>query len=220
MEKQMSDGGICRRLPEALGVVGGDIEIDQVGLEAASFDSAVGDADDHPDRAQAEGGATEMAPDEGANQETEERRDQVENIFLFGAEIVTDQSGYVDAHEREEGAEVQEVRALVVSDDKGTYQRDYADKDDIVARDVAFGVHSTKKLFGNTVAATHAIEQARCSELRAHPRADVGDQNREIDELEQKVAAGGLRDERKSGGDFISRERLIAPDELRGVDLE
>ena len=35
----------------ALGLVGGDIEVDQVGLEAAGFYCAVGHAQDHPDGA-------------------------------------------------------------------------------------------------------------------------------------------------------------------------
>ncbi len=166
-------------------------------MEAAGFYRAVGDADDHPDRAELQGGAAQVAPDESADQETEQRRNEVEDFAFLGAQVVADQRGDVDAHERKERAEVEEIRALIVGDDEGTDEGDDADKDDVVAWDVVFGIERAEEFFGNTVAASHAVEQARRAELRAHAGADIGDQDGEVDELEEKKAAGGLRDERE-----------------------
>ena len=161
-----------------------------------------------------------MGPNESADQEAKQRRKKIQDIAFFGADVVADQCGDVDAHEGQQGAEVEQVRALIVSDDEGACERDDADEDDVVAGNPAFGIDRAEELFGNPVAAAHAVQQTRGTELRAHAGADISDQNGEIDQLKQKVAAGGLGDEGKSGGDFILREGLVLPHELRGVDFK
>src|SRR3984885_468765 len=83
-----------------------------------------------------------------------------------------------------------------------------------------FRIERAEEFFGDTVAAAHAVEQPGGAELRAQARADVGDEDGEVDELEQEIAAGGLCDEWEGGGDFVRRKRLVAPHELCGVDFE
>src|SRR6202034_2530068 len=83
-----------------------------------------------------------------------------------------------------------------------------------------FRVERAEEFFGDTVAAAHAVEEPGGAEWRAQARADVGDEDGEIDELEQEIAASGLRDEREGGSDFVRGKRLVAPDELCGVDFQ
>src|ERR1700679_542307 len=99
-------------------LVGRNVKVDQVGLKATGFYRAVGHAEGHPDGAELEGGATEMGPDERADQKTEQRRKEIEDLLLFFAHVVTDERGNVDAHESEQSAEVEKIRALVIRDDE------------------------------------------------------------------------------------------------------
>src|SRR5580693_6290896 len=63
-----------------------------------------------------------------------------------------------------------------------------------------FRVERAEEFFGDAVAAAHAVEEPGGAELRAQARADVGDEDGEVDELEQEIASGGLCDEGEGGG--------------------
>jgi hypothetical protein len=62
---------------EKLRFVGGDVEVNQVGLKAAGFYGAVGHAENHPDGAKLQGGTAEVTPDERADEEAEQGRKEI-----------------------------------------------------------------------------------------------------------------------------------------------
>ena len=78
-------------------------------------------------------------------------------------------------------------------------------------------VHHTEERFRQRIASSHAVEQPRGADLRAHARSEVGDQQGESDDAEhrQPSAAGDVNE-----GGIDVRERLRRrPDQLRGVNL-
>src|SRR6202795_1159152 len=141
-------------------------------------------------------------------------------MLLLGAEIIADESGGVDTHEGDQRAEIQKFGATLVVNPEGADQHDGADKNDVVSRDAILRLDRAEKLLGNSIAAAHSIQQARGSELRAHPGTNIGDENREIQKVEEKKTAGSLSHERKRRLDHVLWEWLRSPDELRGINLE
>src|SRR5260370_36153171 len=105
-------------------------------------------------------------------------------MFLFGAEEIPDEGSGVDPHEGDQRAEVEEFSAALVADQESADEGDNANKNNVVARDVVFGINRSEEFLGNSIAASHAVKQSRGAELRAHAGTDVGNQNRKVQQME------------------------------------
>ena len=99
----------------------------------------------------------------------------------------------IDAHERDERPKVQQLRALARKNQEETSQVS-ASRADRRSRCFAgicsLRVDLPEKAFWKSIAPAHAVEQPRRSQLCAHSRADIRDQNREVQQLEQEEAPG------------------------------
>ena len=93
----------------------------------------------------------------------------------------------IDSHESDQRAEVEHVGAKIIAGgctgqrrkQKRSSQSERADKQDIVARHVPFGIDRAKERLRESVAAPHAIEQPRRTHLRSHAGAEVRHQQSE-----------------------------------------
>ena len=160
------------------------VEIHQGGAEAAGADSAVEDADGEPRAAGDFRWRAQMQPDEEADGEAGYRRGEVREALLFGAQEVAGEGGGVDAHEGDEGAEVEEFDAAFVAEEEGAGEGDGADEKDVVHGNAAARLDGAEEAARQRVAAAHAVEQAGGGELRTHAGADIGDQDREVEQME------------------------------------
>ena len=124
----------------------------------------------------------------------------------------------IHAHERNEGAEVQEFSAKLIGEQECSGQRDRADKQDAVARDAVLPFHDAEEGFGNCVIASHAVEQSRRRELRPHTGADIRHQQGDVHQVEEEEASNASSDVDVSGINIRKLRR--GPNQLRGVDLD
>jgi len=68
----------------------------------------------------------------------------------------------------DQGTEVEQLRAVVVSDNERPQQRNHTHKNHVIRRNPGPGMNGTKEFLRNGVAASHPIKQARRPELRSH----------------------------------------------------
>ena len=148
--------------------------------------------------------------------------------FSLRAVFVVDERCRVDSHEGDEGAEVQHLRALFVSEQerrRSGCKRRPAEHCCAVWR--SSGSSEPKTLARQRVAAAHAIQQPRRAELRGHAGAHIRDEQCGIEQVEEKLAAdphrdvdvGGVHDRvRRTGRDMampIARRRPQSRRECR-----
>src|SRR5579864_3493634 len=170
----------------SLGFVGRKIELDQLALKAPCLDRAINNSNSHPDAAGDFGGPAKMEPDKQADEKSEKRRKEVCEALFFLAQVIADECRGVDSHERDQCAEVEHFRAEVVAHQERPGQRDGADEENVVARNTILRLDRAKEFSGQRVAAAHAEEKPGGAQMRAHARADVGDQEGQVHEAEQK----------------------------------
>src|SRR5207244_391939 len=91
--------------------IGGNLELDEPTLEAASLDGAIGNAGGHPDAANDFGARAEIGEDESASEKSEDRRQEVGHAFFVFAHVIADEGGGVHSHESDERAKVEHFRA-------------------------------------------------------------------------------------------------------------
>ena len=157
------------------------VEIHQIALEASGLPCPVSDSRDHPDRSRDQRQVRQVNPDEKTDQEAQHRRNQLPQSAVFAANVVVGQRRQVDAHESDQRPEVEQLRAIVVADEERSQQRNHANENHIVRRNPGPGMDGSEEFFGNRVAASHAIEQARRAELRSHAGANGRNQQRDAD---------------------------------------
>src|SRR5580704_9610821 len=109
-------GRTCPAIPKLLTFFRWELEIYKISLETARLPSPEGDADHHPDRARDFGGAAQVQPEQQADQESCNRRNQIGQFLLFIAEIVAHERRGIDAHERDQRSEVQHLRAQAITE--------------------------------------------------------------------------------------------------------
>ena len=89
-----------------------------------------------------------MYPDEGADQDSQSRDEERERDFLLRTELVVDQSGGVDADERDECAKVEKFGTLLISEKEGSRQSNRADDQNVVSRHMMTRMDSAKDSWG------------------------------------------------------------------------
>src|SRR6185437_10762258 len=103
----------------------------------------------------------EVQPDKRAHHKPDGRSQSAQRRFLLLANAVIDEGGDVDAHERDEGAEVQQFRAFGIGKEERSGQSDGAEQEHVVARYPGFPIDSAEKAARKRVALAHSIQQAR-----------------------------------------------------------
>lgn len=98
--------------------------------ESMRLVGAVQDAHEHPGGARQFGLPAQIQPNEQADQEPEQRRQQVRESLLGFTDIVSNQCGGVDAHEGDEGAEIEQLGTELVGQGKSPQQCHYAYEQD------------------------------------------------------------------------------------------
>src|SRR5580698_1461163 len=121
----------------------------------------------------------EMDPYEAANKEAQYRHDIAAKIVsILVLEMVNESRG-IDAHEGDEGAEVETLRANLVCSSaqpirkklqqRGSGECECSHSHDVVARNAALRFNGAKKRLGKRIASSHSVEQPPCGQLRPHP---------------------------------------------------
>lgn len=128
----------------------------------------------------------EVDPDKRAYQDPECGDEQRQPNALFRAELVVNERGRIHPDERDEGAEVEKLSALLVSEQEGAEQRDESNNENIVARNVFFELDSAKDARRQGAISAHTEEQARGTELCRNRGAEVCDQQSRIEKLKEK----------------------------------
>ena len=190
----------------------------------------VGNAGGHPHSAQNQRRATEMEPDEAANQESEARNYQSTEISAFLMAPMVDEGRRIDAHEGDERAEIERLCADFIGpspkspgeelEHPGSHKRKRSDCHDVVAGDSALGLDCPEEGFGKRISPSHAIQEPAGGELRAHPGTHVCHQQREVDDLEENGATGLAREQGKGRLNLIALEWLGSPDELGRINFK
>src|SRR5487761_321805 len=160
------------------GFVDREIELHELALEAFRFYRAVDNANRHPNSARELGLPAQMQPDEKTNEKAEQGRNEIGPEFPFFAEVVARECRRVHAHERDERAEIEHFGAERITDGESAGERERADEEHVVARDVILWLDGAEKRARHRVAPAHAVEKARGAKLRAHARTDIGDEQR------------------------------------------
>src|SRR2546422_10092005 len=89
--------------------------------------------------------------------------------------------GKIHSHEPKQGTEVQELGAqvvplLVVIQSVSHHQGDDTHQNDVVARNARSRIHIAEKLAWYRVVPAHAVKESSGAQVRAHARANGGEQ--------------------------------------------
>src|SRR5882724_12518677 len=117
-----------------------------------------------------------MDPDEQANDESEHRWNQLSQGTVRAPNVVVSERRQVNTHESNQRSEVEQLRAIVVSDEECSQQCNRADENHVVGGNPGLGVNGPEEFSRNSIATSHSIKQAGCSELRSHARTHGGNQ--------------------------------------------
>src|SRR5256885_9777500 len=143
-------------------LVGRKVEIHQLAAKSARLPGAKGDAHGHPDEADDLGGEAEVDPQKEADREAGQRRQRVADGVLPSTNEVVDEGSQVHAHECDERAEVEKLRAQIVAakalEDDGADEREEAHHPDVVARHATLGIDIAEEAAWQRAAASHAVE--------------------------------------------------------------
>jgi len=107
----------------------------------------------------------EVEPDEGADQQAEQRSGGGEEDLLLRAHAVVNEGGGVDPHEGDEGAEVEQLGTALVGEEEGSDESAGTDDEYVIARDAGAGVDGGEEAAWKRAAFPHAIEQTGGAEL-------------------------------------------------------
>lgn len=176
------------------------------------------EADGKPAGAPELGDGGEVPPEVGADEEAEGGEEQGEEALLF-ADAVAEEAGEVDAHEADEGAEVEELGAGLVGEDEGAGERGGADEEDVAIGDAGGGMDGGEEGLGEAAGFTHAVHEAGTGENAAGTGADGGNDECEVDELEEPGATGAAGDVDVGGVD-VGEGFSEGPNDLGGVGLD
>src|SRR5271170_3568669 len=135
-----------------------------------------------------------MNPNEKANEEAQDRWNQLPHGSIAPADVVVGQRCQIDAHKCDQRTEVEQLRAVVVSDEESPNQRNHAHEYYVVGGNASSGMNRSKELLRNGVAASHAVKQPRRAELRPHARTDGGNQKRDAERLSHEGATRNAGD--------------------------
>src|ERR1700734_2041398 len=162
-----------------------------------------------------------MYPDEGADQDSQSRDEERERDLLLRTELVVDQSGGVDADERDECAKVEEFGTLLISEKEGSGQGNRADDQNVVSRHMMTRMDSAKDSWGQRIVPSHAVHKPGGSKLGCDCRSHICDHEGCVEQLKQKrtaYARGYMHESRIHHG---WRKWLGSrPSELRYIDLD
>ena len=142
-----------------------NVKRNQIRLKAAGFESAVSDPQTHPDYARDFSGMAEIQPKQQANEEAADRHQKIAYLSFLLAQEITRKGGGVHPHERKQGAEIQQFRGSLKTKKYGTDQGKTAHKQNIVSGDASLGLDRAEERFGNCIAPSHAVKQARRPQL-------------------------------------------------------
>ena len=101
-----------------------------------------------------------------------------EDGLAFCSQEIVHKRRHVDAHERNQCAEVKHLRTEVISKDERARQRKDAYKNNVVAGNPRARIYRGKKLPRNGVIAPHPIEQPARPQMRPRSRTYTRDQQR------------------------------------------
>src|SRR5271165_3586560 len=109
--------------------------------EAIGLDGRINDADYHPDAAGVFGWRAQAQPDVKADDEAQHGRQERAPALAIAAQEVVDEGGHVDAHERDECAEVEHLGTELVAHGESSGQRQRAHEKHVVAGDAVLGLN-------------------------------------------------------------------------------
>ena len=151
--------------------------------------------------------------------EAQHRRNQLPQRAVCAANVVVSQRRQVDAHESDQRPEVEQLRAIVVSDEERSQQRNHADENHIVRGNPGPGMDGAEEFLWNGVAASHAIQQTRRPQLRSHAGANGRNQQRDADGFGHQMAAGDRGHVAECVLHFGGGEQVLGAQQLRAVDF-
>src|SRR6266568_5967112 len=124
--------------------------------ETSSFDPYVHETDDKPDSADDFGDGVQVDPDDSAKYKTEQRqepvREEARRLSVYSSNAELPERGEVDAHEGEEGAEVEQLAGVLVGvadivQAHRASKGEGADEDDVVGRRTRLGAQIAEQPF-------------------------------------------------------------------------
>ena len=119
-----------------------------------------------------------------------------DGVPLLSRTTVADEGGSIHAHECDEGSEIQHFGAQAVAHHECANQRDAPTKSTLFRGTRCFASTAPKKDFGKRVAPSHSVEQTGRADLRAHARAEIGDQQGKADDAKHRLPGARRRRER------------------------
>src|SRR5580700_5784227 len=131
-----------------------------------------------------------MYPDKETDEKAENRRNELAERAIRATDVVVRQRGEIDAHECDQRAKVQQLGAAIIGHEKRANQNDDPDEQNIIGRYASLRMDGSEKFLWQSVAASHAVKQARCAELRSQAGTDRGDKQGHTDQLGHENAAG------------------------------
>src|ERR1017187_3813855 len=127
----------------------------------------------------------------------------------------------VDTDECNEGAEVDQFRSLLISQQERTYQRNRANDQDVVARHLMTRIDRSEYLRGKRVTPTHAVHEPGCAELRGNCGSHICHQQRCVKQLKQEGTAHPRCHVHERCIDHVCGKRLArSPCQLSHIDLK
>src|SRR5262249_45429937 len=166
-----------------------NFKLHDVVAEEARAPRAVGNPHAQPDGAGDLCRRAQVPPDERADKEPQGWRQEVGQTVFRRAKVVAHERRGIHAHEGNERAKIQQLRSALVGHGKGASQRQASNEQHVVAWNAVDGIDVSEKAARQGLPPPHSIEETRGSKLGRHAGTDVGDQDGEVQEVEQKVSA-------------------------------
>src|SRR5207302_9621431 len=171
----------------------------------------------HPKESQAQRMLTQIHKQAAADHETDDRQEKVKSVFLCAVYEVPHKRRSVDAHKRNQRAEIEQADALLKCQEKRPDQHDHTNQNYVVPRNAVLFIHNTKKRFRQRVAPTHSIEQPRRTDLRSHAGTEICNKQSETNNLEKWRPRPGRRENIRQ---ILVRKGLSrGPNQLRDINF-
>ena len=159
-----------------------------------------------------------MDPDEQADDKPR-RAEAVSQGAVFTANVVVGQRRQIDAHESDQGPEVEQLRPIIVGDQKSSEQRNRTDKNHVVGGNPGLGMDGAKEFLGDRVAASHSVKQAGRAQLRTHAGTHGRNQQRDADGLGEQRAPRDRGHVAEGVLDFGRRKHVLGAEQLRAINF-